>query len=158
MNKSIESFVLVDGFVEVSNNSIQVKDRRKKVKNELISQGGWLTVIGVVLIHNTIKKLINGFSEKIMDYVSFFLQGLGALCITGIIIYLIFKHKWKKNIEISELIKVEIDADDTFDYDVTLITSDKRSKLLTFRKLENQLEPFTETLKKRNTRIEIKHL
>lgn len=157
MNKVIERFVLIDSFLEISNDTLIIKDKKNRIKNDLIRKGGVITIIVSVLIYNIFKKTMNDFSEKTINYVSLFLQSIGILFLIALFIYLIFRHKWKNSIKINELIKIEIDSDDEFEYDLTLITYDKRSKLISFRKLENQLEPFLETLKKRNTRIEIKY-
>jgi hypothetical protein len=159
-NKSSERFVLTDRYLEISNNKINILDKKgKRIRNELFSKNnGWLVVIGVVLTGNIIREFIKGFSEKISDYISVGLQGLALIVIICLIIYLMFRHNFKNNIEIVDISKIEIDSEDDFEHEVSLITTSKREKIVSFRKLENQLEPFIETLKKRNSRIVIKNI
>ena len=159
-NKSSERFVLTDRYLEISNNQINIIDKKgKRIKNELFSKNnGWLIVIGVVLTGNLTRKIIKGLSETISDYISIGLQSIGLIFIICLILYLIFRHKWKNNIEIIDISKIEIDSEDEFEHEVSLITNSKREKIISFRKLENQLEPFIEALKKRNSRIVIKKI
>lgn len=159
MNKSSECFVLVDRYLEISNNQINIIDKKgKRIKNELFSKNnGWLIVIGIVLTSNIIRKFTKDFSEKISDYISIGIQGLGLIAIIYIILHLLLKNKWQNNIEIVDLNKIEIDSEDDFEHDVLLITNSKREKRIAFRKLENQFHPFIEAIKKRNSRIIIKH-
>ena len=159
-NKSSERFVLTDRYLEISNNQINIIDKKgKRIKYELLSKNnGWLIVIGVVLTGNLTRKIIKGFSETISDYISIGLQSIGLIFIICLILYLIFRHKWKNNIEIIDISKIEIDSEDEFEHEVSLITNSKREKKISFRKLENQLEPFIEALKKRNSRIVIKKI
>ncbi|GGI57077.1 hypothetical protein [Winogradskyella haliclonae] len=160
MTKSKERFVLVDRYLEISNNQINIIDKKgKRIKNELFSKSnGWLIVIGVVLTGNIIRKLINGFSEKIADYISIGIQGLGLLFVVYIIIYLIFRHQWQNHIEIVDITSIEVDSEDDFEHELTLITNKKREKKMSFRKLENQIEPLIEAIKKRNSRVIIKYI
>ena len=130
MTKSKERFVLVDRHLEISNNQINIIDKKgKRIKNELFSKSnGWLIVIGVVLTGNIIRKLINGLSEKIGDYISIGVQGLGLLFVVYIIIYLIFRHQWQNHIEIVDISTIEIDSEDDFEHELTIITNKKREK------------------------------
>ncbi|RNC84940.1 MAG: hypothetical protein ED556_10180 [Winogradskyella sp.] len=160
MNKSSERFILVDRYLDISNNQINIIDKKgRRIKNELFSKNnGWLIVIGVVLTGNIIRKYTTDFSEKLSDYISIGLQSLGLIFIISLSVYLVFRHKWSNLIEIVEISKIEIDSEDEFEYEVSLITKSKRTKTLIFRKLENQLQPFLEAIKKRNSRVLINYI
>ena len=63
------------------------------------------------------------------------------------------------------MVKIEINDDHEEDeinedskIEVTFIKNNRRSKTIALKKKNNQLESFLENLKKRNSRIKIKHL
>lgn len=152
----MERFVLADGYVSMTNEKLEldINQIRKDVKN----RGGWLSIflgfVGISVFRTFQKD--NAF-EKVFDYINIGIQILGAITIIAILFYLIFLRKSKKNLIINEIKRVDIDKGE-FETEVTLVFNSGREKDLEFRTLENQVNPFIEALKKRNTRIEIKHI
>lgn len=155
-NKSNERFVLVDGYISMNNEKLKldINETKKDLKN----RGGWLSIfLGFVgfSIFRTFKK--DEAFEKVFDYVNIGIQILGFITILVILYYILFFRKSKKNLVINQIKRIEIDKGE-LETELTLIFNNNRHKDLEFRTLENQIEPFIEALKKRNSRFEIKHL
>lgn len=151
-----EKFILTDGYVEVDNTQfhIQVNGFKKDLKN----RGGWLTVLLVIISTNVFNNFRNEkHFQKASNYFDFGLQILGIISIVCILWYIIFRKKWFKSNYINELKKIKVNKilNET---EITIYFKNNRTKVLEFRNLENQLEPFIEALKKRNSRIEIIYL
>ena len=146
----MKKFVLVDGYVSMDNKQlfVDVNQTKKDVKQ----RGGWLgvffTLLGISLFHSI--KSVDYFKNAFY-YFDFGLRVLGMIGIVAIFYYLFFLRKSKKNLIINEIIKIDIDKFE-FETEVTLVFSSKRQFDISFRNLENQIEPFIEELKKRNAR------
>ncbi|MDO1499951.1 hypothetical protein Q2T40_07390 [Winogradskyella maritima] len=156
MDTTKERFIMTDGYISVNNEKlfIEVNSSKKDYKD----RGGWLGILLALVglsIFRTLRR--DKLFSSISDYVDLSLQVIGAVTIIGILYYIFFMRKSPKNLVINELKKIEIEAKD-LETEVSLIFNDKRQKDLEFRTHENQLEPFLEALKKRNTRLEIKHI
>jgi hypothetical protein len=133
---------------------IDVNALRKDVKD----RGGWLVVLLTLVslsVFNNLSK--ESYFEKISHYIDFGLRIVGMLAILIIFWFLLFKRKSKKSLIINDISLIKIDKGE-FETEVTLQFSNKREIELNFRNLENQLEPFLEEIKKRNTRLKIKHI
>ncbi len=153
----MESFVLVNGYVALDNTLMKIDNRKQSIKNDLKSSS-LIIIVGGIIIFNLFKKY--QFSNGIETFKSLFYLGLQLLGIIGIIMilyYAIFKKKWSNNISIRDIAIIEIDNDDDFEHELTVITTNRREKILNFRKLEHQLEPFLEAIKKKNSRITVKY-
>lgn len=151
----MEKFVLEDGYISMNNEQLFLDI--KTTKNDIKSRGGWLgvflTFVAISVFH-TIKNI-----EKLstfFDYFDFGLQILGGITIIAIFYYLIFLRKSKKNLLIRDLAKITLSKKE-FTTDAVLTFHNKRELDLHFRNLENQLEPFINEVKKRNTRIIIEN-
>lgn len=149
MNK----YILVDGYVSLNNEQlfIDVNETKKDVKQ----RGGWLSVFLTLLGVSIYKNLRNEkYFEKVFEYVDFGLRIIGFITILIVLYYLFFLRKSKKNLIINEVVKLEIQKFE-FETELTLVFSSKRKYDISFRNLENQIEPFIEELKKKNSRIQI---
>lgn len=152
----MKKFVLVDGYASMDNKQIFIDIN--EAKKDLKSRGGWLGVFFVfvsISVLHTYKKM--ELLKSFFDYFDFGLRILGSITIVVVIIYLIFFRKSKKNLFINEIKKIELEKLE-FETEVSIIFNNKRRIELEFRNLENQLQPFLEEIKKRNTRIEIQYL
>lgn len=152
----MEKFVLVDGYICMNNKQLFLEI--KKFKNDLKSRGGWLgmffIIVGISVTH-TFKRIDS--LKNIFEYFDFGLRIIGMITIAAVIVYLLFFKKSKKNLLINEIKKIDIEKLE-FETELSIIFNNNRSQELTFRNLENQLEPFLGQLKKRNTRIKIEYI
>ena len=152
----MKKFVMTDGYISMNN--IQLFLEVNNTRNDLKSRGGWLGVflafIGISVFHSI--KTIDYF-KTFFDYFDFGLRILGGITIIIVLFYFIFIKKRKKNLIINEIQKIELDKKE-FETEVSIIFNDKRRQELSFRNLENQLEPFLTDIKNRNTRIKIGNL
>ncbi len=152
----MKKFVLVDGYVSLNNEQLFVDIN--EAKKDLKSKGGWLGVFFVfvsISVFHTFKRM--ELLKNFFEYFDFGLRILGMLGILAALYYLFFLGKSKKNLIINEIIKIEIDKKE-FETEIALVFTNKREYDISFRNLENQLEPFLEEIKKRNTRVEINYL
>lgn len=127
----------------------------KSTKNDLKSRGGlgvFFAFVGISTLH-TYKKM--DYLKSFFDYFDFGLRILGVITIITVIIYFLFFKKSKNNLFINQIKRLDIEKLE-FQTEVSIIFENKRRQELSFRNLENQLEPFLEELKKRNSRIEFK--
>ncbi|WP_439132790.1 hypothetical protein [Polaribacter sp.] len=152
----MKKYVLVNGYISINNERLFLDIN--KTKDDIKSRGGWLGVflafIGISVLHSI--KTVDYF-KTFFNYFDFGLRILGGITIIVVLIYLIFLKKRKKNLILNDIQRIELDKLE-FETEVSIIFNDKRRQELNFRNLENQIEPFLEELKKRNTRIKIKHL
>lgn len=148
----MKKFILVDGYISMDNSQlfIDINNFKKDLKN----RGGWLglffTLIGISVFNNFRNEK---YFEKVFHYLDFGFRIIGMLTIIIVFYYVFFMRKSSRKLFINEITKVEIEKGE-FETEIVLNFSNKRSKDITFRNLENQIEPFLETLKKRNSRIE----
>ncbi len=154
MHKSLESFVLLNGYVEINNEQLFLKLKYTEIKEKSGFVGILFALIVMSLYHDFKKTEI--FSS-VGDYISILLKIIGALVIIYLFYYLIFRKNWSKKLYINQIKRIDVDKEE-LETDVTIVFQNNRKKDLVFRTLENQVEPFIEALKKRNTRIEIKTL
>ncbi|WP_288954948.1 hypothetical protein [uncultured Polaribacter sp.] len=130
----------------------------KSYKSDLKRRGGYLGVflvlIGISAFGNLKREK---YFETIFHYLDFGFRIIGMIAIVLIIYNLFFLKKSKKNLIINEIIKINLDKEE-FETELTLVFSDKREQDLSFRNLENQIEPFLDDLKKRNSRIIVKNI
>lgn len=150
----MEKFVLVNGYVSMDNSQLflDINSFRSDLKN----RGGWLGVIFAFLgisIFNSFRNV--DYFEKVFHYIDFGLRILGMITIIVIFWYLIFIKKSKKKLFINDISTIELYPKE-FETEVTIKFSGRGEIDLSFRKLENQLSPFLEAIKKRNTRVIIK--
>lgn len=153
-NNSCKRFILSDGYISLNNTHLNIDSKNTK-KSKKIKY----LFLSLIIILSFFDK-INEF-EYLKDYYAIFkisLYGIGSVIAIGVIMHLILKHNWKNQIPINDLKKIEIDTDDKFETEVTLISTNNREKVIQFRTLENQVSPFIEALKKRNSRLIIKDL
>lgn len=127
-----------------------------EVKKDVKSRGGWLAVFFAFLGVSVFNNLRNEkYFERIFNYIDFGLRVIGMLAIVMIFWYLIFRRKSKRNLIINDIETIEVDKQE-FETAITIRFHHKREIELNFRNLENQIEPFLEALKKRNSRVQIK--
>ncbi|WP_048331338.1 hypothetical protein [Bizionia psychrotolerans] len=149
----MKRFVLVNGYVELTNDKILVDEKSKEIKDK----GGFIGILFIIIIVGLFQDIKKYFEfTKNSDYVGFGIRALGFLAILYLIYYFIFKKAWSKNITINTIKNIKIE-DGEFETEVIITFLNNREKALQFRKLENQLEPFLEELKKRNSRMQITH-
>lgn len=146
-------YILVDGYLEIDNEKISFSKRsddslKKRNRSNII-----ITIVFIGSLQYLMK--INAL-HKVKDYIDVFLSALGLLVSAYLIYYLAFKKVWSKKITINTISKIIIKKDD-YETEVIIKLLNKREKELNFRTLENQVEPFIEQLKKRNSRIKISH-
>ncbi|PQJ22896.1 hypothetical protein [Tenacibaculum sp. SG-28] len=150
----MERFVLVNGYINLDNSQLYIDEFKQEVKN----RGGLLGIfLGflIITIHHNLKNV--KYFEKLFSFFDFGLRILGIITIIIALFYLIFKKKSKKNLIINEIESIELSKNE-FETELTLTFSDKKEIALNFRNLENQINPFIESLKKRNSRIKIEYL
>jgi len=151
----LKKFVLVNGYVSMDNSQlyIDINNLKKDVKD----RGGFLAVflafIGISVYRNLKDE---DYFEIVFHYIDFGFRILGLVVIILFFWYLIFKKKSKRNLTINDIDLIEIDKDE-FETELTLRFSNKKEIELNFRNLENQLEPFLESIKKRNSRVKIQY-
>ncbi|WP_298767060.1 hypothetical protein [uncultured Polaribacter sp.] len=149
----MEKFVMVDGYISMDNKQLFLDINSHK--RDLKSRGGWLGVffafVGISVLH-TFKRI--ELLKNFFDYFDFGLRILGGITIIVVIIYLIFFRKSNKKLYINEIKKIDVEKQE-FETDVSIIFNNKKRLELEFRNLENQLQPFLETIQKRNSRIKI---
>lgn len=152
----MDKFVLVEGYVSIDNTQlhIDINNLKKDVKD----RGGWLVVFFTLVGVSTFRSFRNDkYFEKISHYIDFGLRVIGMITIVLIFWYLIFRKKSKKKLIINEITSIEVSKEE-FETELVIQFSDKREIDLNFRNLEDQVIPFLETLKKRNTRIKIEYI
>lgn len=149
-----DTFNLLDGKVSVSNSEIRTEINHYS-KNEFIYHGKrfLLGVIAIFVYNRFLKDRLN--ETLIWQYIKEGFGYFGLLILGVIIIYLIFFHKWGKNLQINDLKKIEISSGKN-SVDITLNMSNSRFTILEFDPGENDYQDFIEVLKKRNTRVIIK--
>lgn len=152
----MEKFVLVDGYIKLNN--VQLFLDINEFKKDLKNRGGWLgvffTFLGLSLLHN-IKDV--EYFEKLFNIFDFGLRILGMIAIIIILWYLFFKKKSKKNLIINEIESIDINKEE-LETELTLKFDNKKEIELKFRNLENQINPFIESLKRRNSRIKVNNI
>ncbi len=148
-----DKFVLLDGYIEINNELLFIKKKNREIKE----RGGFIGIIIMILCVDLFYNLNRfDFLSSISDYISLIIQSIGAIVLIYLVYYLIFKKKWSKELFINEINKITLDKDE-FETEVIIQFNNKRIVDFEFRNLENQLEPFLETLMKRNSRIIIKN-
>lgn len=149
----MDKFVLVDGYVSIDNSRLYVDINN--FKKDVKERGGWLAIFFTVIGISVYRNIRNdNYFEKITHYIDFGLRIIGIVVIVILFWYIIFKRKSKRNLIINDIESVEIDKAE-FETELIIKFANKREIDLSFRNLENQIEPFIEALKKRNTRIKI---
>ena len=154
MSRNIEKFTLTNGFIEISNNQINIKEKGNSFKTRVVT-----AILVIAFIYRLINKS-NIFSKTDItkDYFYLVILVIVSLLFLALLTYFVFFHHWKNSMKITTITKIEIDKEDSLETEISIITNKSRQKHIEFRNLENQVEPFLEELKKRNSRIEIKHL
>ena len=143
----IEKFILTNGNIKVDNKNLHIKKKEKKHKQNVFLV---ITIIAFLL-----KKLKDINISKQIDYIEIGIFVIVSLILISLLIYFIFFYQWKNKIDISSISKIEVNNEDDLETEIYIITNKNRQKNIIFRSLENQLKPFLESLKKRNSRIEI---
>ncbi|CAL2091383.1 conserved hypothetical protein [Tenacibaculum sp. 190524A05c] len=155
MDKSQFKFTLVDGEVVIDNEVIKIYKKGGFLKE--IKEKSWLLFISILIIYKIQKSIFNHDFESTMDYVGFALRLVVALVILLLGIYYAFRYNWLSSIQLNTIETIEFEENNN-EIELTLITSNKREKILNFRKLENQVDPFIQVIQKRNSRVKIKNI
>lgn len=151
----MKQFVLVDGYAQINNEQIFITE--KNLKKDLKRRGGWSGIFFGFIGLSVYSNLKQGdYFTNLFQYLDFGLRISALIVIVCVLVYLLFLRKSKKKLFINDITKVEIDKKE-FETSVNLKFSSRREFELSFRNLENQLEPFIEELKKRNTRLNIEY-
>ncbi len=151
-----DKFQFVNGHVTLSNDILEV-DKSFRIKEDNMLFYG---VASISIVATFVDKVINFNSiVGLWGYLKLGLYGMAILFILYSVYNLIFKKHWSNKIEINEISIVDVDNDEEnkFVTEITISTNTKREKVIKFRKLENQVEPFLQSLKRRNARIEVKY-
>lgn len=155
MNKHQFSFILVDGKIVVNSETLQIYKDGGLLKE--IKEKGWILIIATLLIYRIQQSVFTNNFESTMDYVSFSLRLTVVIIIVALVFYYLLRYNWYNTIKINSVEAIEIEQNNN-ETELTIITSNKREKTIVFRTLENQVEPFIETLKRGNSRIVIKQI
>ena len=153
MNKHQFSFILVDGKIVVNSETLQIYKDGGLLKE--IKEKGWILIIAILLIYRIQQSVFTNNFESTMDYVSFSLRLTVVIIIVALVFYYLLRYNWYNTIKINSVEAIEIEQNNN-ETELTIITSNKREKIIVFRTLENQVEPFIEALKRGNSRIVIK--
>ena len=152
----MEKFVLVYGYVRMDNSQLFIDIH--SLKNDVRDRGGWLMIffafIGISVFNNFRNE---AYFETVFQYIDFGLRIIGMIAIVVVLWYLLFRRKSKKNMIINEIQSLEIDKQE-FETEITVQFANKREVVLNFRNLENQIEPFLNAIKKRNSRVIVKNI
>ena len=141
-----EKFILTNGYIKVDNKNLYIKKKEKHKQNVFLV---------LLIIAFLFKKLKDINISKQIDYIEIGIFVIVSLILISLLIYFIFFYHWKNKIDISSISKIEVNNEDDLETEIYIITNKNRQKNIIFRSLENQLKPFLESLKKRNSRIEI---
>ena len=155
MNKHQFSFILVDGKIVVNSETLQIYKDGGLLKE--IKEKGWILIIAILLIYRIQQSVFTNNFESTMDYVGFSLRLTVAIIIVALVFYYLLRYNWYNTIKINSVEAIEIEQNNN-ETELTIITSNKREKIIVFRTLENQVEPFIEALKRGNSRIVIKQI
>ena len=155
MDKSQFKFTLVDGEVVVDNEVIKIYKKGGFLKE--VKEKSWLLFISILIIYKVQKSIFNNDFESTMDYVGLALRIVAVLVILLLGIYYAFRYNWLSSIQLNTIETIEFEENNN-EIELTLITSNKREKILNFRKLENQVDPFIQVIQKRNSRVKIKNI
>ena len=153
MNKHQFSFILVDGKIVVNSETLQIYKDGGLLKE--IKEKGWILIIAILLIYRIQQSVFTNNFESTMDYVGFSLRLTVVIIIVALVFYYLLRYNWYNTIKINSVEAIEIEQNNN-ETELTIITSNKREKIIVFRTLENQVEPFIEALKRGNSRIVIK--
>lgn len=153
MNKHQFSFILVDGKIVVNSETLQIYKDGGLLKE--IKEKGWILIIAILLIYRIQQSVFTNNFESTMDYVRFSLRLTVVIIIVALVFYYLLRYNWYNTIKINSVEAIEIEQNNN-ETELTIITSNKREKIIVFRTLENQVEPFIEALKRGNSRIVIK--
>lgn len=155
MNKHQFSFILVDGKIVVNSETLQIYKDGGLLKE--IKEKGWILIIAILLIYRIQQSVFTNNFESTMDYVGFSLRLTVVIIIVALVFYYLLRYNWYNTIKINSVEAIEIEQNNN-ETELTIITSNKREKIIVFRTLENQVEPFIEALKRGNSRIVIKQI
>ena len=155
MNKHQFSFILVDGKIVVNSETLQIYKDGGLLKE--IKEKGWILIIAILLIYRIQQSVFTNNFESTMDYVRFSLRLTVVIIIVALVFYYLLRYNWYNTIKINSVEAIEIEQNNN-ETELTIITSNKREKIIVFRTLENQVEPFIEALKRGNSRIVIKQI
>lgn len=149
--KSSKDFILTDGKVTIDNSKIFIDSANQKLSRKFRD----LLLYALVIV--SFIDRIDKYEElsSTYDVIKTLFFGLATIVVIYFIVQFIFRHNWNSKLDINSITSVEIE-DDGNEVEVLLINTSKRKKTINFRKLENQVEPFLEILKKRNSRLVIK--
>jgi hypothetical protein len=160
--KSIKTYHLINGFLEINNSKITIKYRKFKYGLEIFK-----FFAGVAFISSFIKKIENyKYINETYELVLFWFFGLASCILVYLVIHSIFKKIWTNTIDLNDLIKIEIydyheneeEPDKDSKIEITIIKNNGREKKIELKKENNQLKNFLSDIKEKNTRITIKHL
>ncbi|MCH2033440.1 MAG: hypothetical protein MK202_07955 [Tenacibaculum sp.] len=155
MKKYKFNFFLVDGKVVVDSEQIKILKNGGFLKE--VKTKSWLIIVSALIIYRIQQSIFTNDFDSPMDYVGFGLRLVVILIIVALVFYYSLRFNWKNIIKINDIESIIVEEDE-IETELTIITSNKREKLLEFRTLENQHSNFTEALQKRNSRIVIKNM
>ena len=155
MKKYKFNFFLVDGKVVVNSEQIKILKNGGFLKE--VKAKSWLIIVSALIIYRIQQSIFTNDFDSTMDYVGFGLRLAVILIIVALVFYYSLRFNWKNTIKINDIESIIV-KEDEIETELTIITSNKREKLLEFRTLENQHSNFIEALQKRNSRIVIKKM
>lgn len=159
--KGTTSFKLIYGEAIINNTHIKIKYRKGKYALDVLKFFGSISLIYMFIDKINNYKIIIGVYENI----KFWIFGIATIYLVYLFFEFIFKKIWFFKIPINEIVKIEIEddeketeIDEESKIEITLIKNNGREKIFELKKENNQLEPFLEIIKKRNTRIKIEYI
>ncbi|AUC14292.1 hypothetical protein BTO06_03655 [Tenacibaculum sp. SZ-18] len=148
------NFFLVDGQAVVDSEQIKILKNGGFLKE--LKTKGWFIIVSALIIYRIQQSIFSEDFDSPMDYVGFGLRLVVILIIVALVFYYSLRFNWKNTIKINDIESIIVEEDE-IETELTILTSNKREKLLEFRTLENQSSNFIEALQKRNSRIVIKN-
>ncbi len=149
----MDKFILVNGNIKISNTEIKLDiDRFEEMKNKLYFILFPLTWCVDYFEPNLDFLKTNYFRSIIFIMLSIF--------IIYTFFYMLFFMNWSRNINITSIKKIFIDyeTENKHEIEIDIVIKNNRNQIIKFRKKENMLEPFIDSLKKRNSRIIIDYI
>ena len=159
--RGLRLYKLIDGELNIDNTHLCFTYSIQKYFKE------FMKILGGIALMGSFLRKINNYDNiyGIYENIIFWIFAVGSSIIVYLLIEHIFKKIWSNKIELNDLVKIEIDNyEDEIDIDedskieITLFKNNGRSKLVQLKKQNCSLQSFLDDIKKRNSRIIIKHL
>ena len=136
-----QEFITTRGRVEIQNGSIFIKNLKPDIESSIFGK----LIIPFIVLLLCIYRLVD--AEKPLDYVVGIFWGIAFLGYGNRLFDIIIKRSIANRIPLQRIHTAEVKADDTgLEAHVLLYLRNGRYRLIPFRTLEQQYEPFTELI------------